>query len=75
MYCMYYLQEERGKSAEEAFNIVKERSRDNSRTPMQWNGSKNAGFTTGTPWLKVDERYPSIHVEQQLADPDSIYYH
>ena len=69
------LQEERGKSAEEAFNIVKERSRDNSRTPMQWNGSKNAGFTTGTPWLKVDERYPSIHVEQQLADPDSIYYH
>ncbi|PJN53017.1 Trehalose-6-phosphate hydrolase [Paenibacillus sp. GM1FR] len=69
------LQEERGKSAEEAFNIVKERSRDNSRTPMQWNGSKNAGFTSGTPWLKVDERYPSIHVEQQLADPDSIYYH
>ncbi|WP_340029725.1 alpha,alpha-phosphotrehalase [Paenibacillus sp. FSL H7-0940] len=69
------LQEERGKSAEEAFNIVKERSRDNSRTPMHWNGSKNAGFTTGTPWLKVDERYPSIHVEQQLADPDSIYYH
>ncbi|MGE6666757.1 alpha,alpha-phosphotrehalase [Paenibacillus xylanexedens] len=69
------LQEERGKSSEEAFNIVKERSRDNSRTPMQWNGSKNAGFTTGTPWLKVDERYPSIHVEQQLADPDSIYYH
>ncbi|MBD8837673.1 alpha,alpha-phosphotrehalase [Paenibacillus sp. FSL K6-4396] len=69
------LQEERGKSAEEAFQIVKERSRDNSRTPMQWNGSKNAGFTTGTPWLKVDERYPSIHVEQQLADPDSIYYH
>lgn len=69
------LQEERGKSADEAFNIVKERSRDNSRTPMQWNGSKNAGFTSGTPWLKVDERYPSIHVEQQLADPDSIYYH
>lgn len=69
------LQEERGKSAEEAFEIVKERSRDNSRTPMQWNGSQNAGFTTGTPWLKVDERYPSIHVEQQLADPDSIYYH
>lgn len=69
------LQEERGKSAEEAFQIVKERSRDNSRTPMQWNGNKNAGFTTGTPWLKVDERYPSIHVEQQLADPNSIYYH
>lgn len=69
------LQEERGKSAEEAFQIVKERSRDNSRTPMQWDGSYNAGFTTGTPWIKVDERYPSIHVAQQMADPNSIYYH
>ncbi|MGO4528393.1 alpha,alpha-phosphotrehalase [Paenibacillus sp. 2TAF8] len=69
------LQEERGKTAEEAFQIVKERSRDNSRTPMQWDGTANAGFTTGTPWLKVDERYPSIHVEEQIANPDSIYHH
>ncbi|GAB1155280.1 alpha,alpha-phosphotrehalase [Paenibacillus illinoisensis] len=69
------LQEERGKSAEEAFAIVKERSRDNSRTPMQWDDSKNAGFTTGTPWIKVDERYPSTNVVEQLADPNSIYYH
>ncbi|MNP40120.1 Oligo-1,6-glucosidase [compost metagenome] len=69
------LQEERGKSAEEAFAIVKERSRDNSRTPMQWDDSKNAGFTTGTPWIKVDERYPSTNVAEQLADPNSIYYH
>lgn len=42
---------------------------------MQWDGSENAGFTTGTPWIKVDERYPSIHVAQQIADPNSIYYH
>ncbi|MDT0122570.1 alpha,alpha-phosphotrehalase [Paenibacillus sp. RRE4] len=69
------LQEERGKTAEEAFQIVKERSRDNSRTPMQWDGTANAGFTTGTPWLKVDERYPSIHVEEQIGNPDSIYHH
>jgi len=69
------LQEERGKSAEEAFAIVKERSRDNSRTPMQWDASKNAGFTTGTPWIKVDERYPTTNVAEQLADPNSIYYH
>ncbi|WP_433708627.1 alpha,alpha-phosphotrehalase [Paenibacillus illinoisensis] len=69
------LQEERGKSAEEAFAIVKERSRDNSRTPMQWDDSKNAGFTTGTPWIKVDERYPSTNVAEQFADPNSIYYH
>ncbi|MCG7376652.1 alpha,alpha-phosphotrehalase [Paenibacillus sp. ACRSA] len=69
------LQEEGGKSAEEAFEIVKQRSRDNSRTPMQWDASENAGFTTGTPWIKVDERYLSIHVAEQLANPDSIYYH
>ncbi|MCK6073759.1 alpha,alpha-phosphotrehalase [Paenibacillus silvae] len=69
------LQEERGKSAEEAFQIVKERSRDNSRTPMQWDHSANAGFTTGTPWLKVDERYPFINVKDQMADPNSVYHH
>lgn len=69
------LQEERGKSAEEAFQIVKERSRDNSRTPMQWDNSANAGFTTGTPWLKVDERYPFINVKDQMADPNSVYHH
>jgi alpha-glucosidase len=51
-------------------------ARDNSRTPMQWDASPNAGFTTGKPWLKVNPNYPAINVAQQEADPDSVlnYY-
>ena len=51
-------------------------SRDNARTPMQWCGEKNAGFTTGTPWLKVNSNYPEINVEKQEKDADSVlnYY-
>ncbi|MBF0710652.1 MULTISPECIES: alpha,alpha-phosphotrehalase [unclassified Gemella] len=47
-----------------AFKIIKAKSRDNSRTPMQWDESENAGFTTATPWLKVAETYPTINVER-----------
>ena len=47
-------------------------SRDSARTPVQWTGGENAGFTTGTPWFYVNENYPEINVEQALADPDSI---
>ncbi|WP_420539761.1 alpha,alpha-phosphotrehalase [Paenibacillus polymyxa] len=72
---MYRILQEQGKSAEEALDIIRERSRDNSRTPMQWDNTRNAGFTTGTPWIKVDERYPHINVQSQLEDPDSIYNH
>ena len=50
-------------------------ARDNVRTPMQWDASENAGFTTGEPWLGVNPNYPTINVEAALADPDSIYYH
>ena len=48
-------------------------SRDNARTPMQWNSSKNAGFTTGTPWIRVNDNYDKINVENQKNDPLSIY--
>ncbi|MDP4099038.1 alpha,alpha-phosphotrehalase [Paenibacillus sp. P96] len=72
---MYRILQERGKAAEEAFAIIKERSRDNSRTPMLWDDSPQAGFTSGTPWIKVDERYRSLHVKQQLSDPKSVYQH
>lgn len=72
---MYRILLERGKTAEEAFAIIKERSRDNSRTPMLWENSPHAGFTTGTPWIKVDERYPEWNVELQLSDPDSVFHH
>lgn len=50
-------------------------SRDNARTPMQWNDSKNAGFSTHQPWLKVNANYPDINVENALTDPDSVFYY
>lgn len=63
---------EAGLSAEEALNTISRFSRDNARTPMQWSDETNAGFTTGTPWLKVNPNYVSINAEAQLADPDSV---
>ncbi|MFD1485132.1 alpha-glucosidase [Lacticaseibacillus baoqingensis] len=50
------------------------RSRDNARTPMQWDDTANAGFTTGTPWLAVNPNYRQINAAQALADQDSVYY-
>ncbi|MCI6152223.1 MAG: alpha,alpha-phosphotrehalase [Fusobacterium perfoetens] len=66
----------KGLSSEEAMKILMERSRDNSRTPMQWNSNKNAGFTQGTPWIDVIYNYKDINVEEQIKDEDSIlnYY-
>ena len=49
------------------------RSRDNARTPMQWDDSANAGFTTGTPWIKVNDNYDKINAKSQVDDPDSIF--
>ena len=49
--------------------------RTGSRTPMQWNSSKNAGFTTGTPWINVNPNYTAINTEAALADPDSVFYY
>ena len=54
-----------GKSEREAFAIIQAKSRDNSRTPMQWDASENAGFTTGTPWLKAGKTYKEINVENE----------
>ena len=50
----------------------KESGRDNSRTPFQWDSSSNGGFTTGTPWLKVNSNYTHCNVEMQEQDPNSI---
>ncbi|HEY3260973.1 MAG TPA: alpha-glucosidase [Pseudonocardiaceae bacterium] len=50
-------------------------SRDNARTPMQWDASKHAGFTTGTPWLPVNPNHVEINAAAQLADPDSVFQH
>ena len=65
-----------GFSEEEALRIVNRYSRDNARTPVQWDSSKNAGFTTGTPWLPLNPNYKKINVAQQEKDPESVlsYY-
>lgn len=64
---------ESGMSMEKVLDYLNNTSRDNSRTPMQWNNKKNAGFTTGNPWLKINENYKEINVESQMKDEDSIY--
>lgn len=61
-----------GLTPEDALAAVSRFSRDNARTPMQWSGKDNAGFTTGTPWLKVNPNYTSINAADQLDDPDSV---
>lgn len=72
---MYTILQEQGKTPEEAAHIVKVRSRDNSRLPMLWNDGEQAGFTTGTPWIKIDERYPLINAQSEVENPQSIYHH
>ena len=62
------------KSEREAFAIIQAKSRDNSRTPMQWDASENAGFTTGTPWLKAGKTYKDINVETEKAGKIFRFY-
>ncbi len=54
---------------------LRRKSRDNARTPVQWDGSANAGFTTGTPWLAVNPNYGQINAAAQVDDPDSVFSH
>ena len=63
-----------GKSEQEAFQIIQAKSRDNSRIPMQWDASENAGFTRGTPWLKAGKSYPQINVENEIKGPIFAFY-
>ena len=67
------LTEQCGVSHEEMMGYLKRISRDNARTPMQWDDSKNAGFTTGTPWLKVNSNYPEVNAKAQVNDTDSVF--
>ena len=64
---------EGGTSKEEALDIIAARSRDNGRTPMQWDGTAGAGFTTGTPWLGIPDNHVTINAEAEENDPTSIY--
>ena len=68
----YRILMENGKSSEEALQILAERSRDNGRTPMQWNDHHAAGFTTGTPWICPPENYRQINAAAQMNDETSI---
>ena len=68
----YRIQREKGQNHEEIMKVIWETGRDNSRTPMQWDRTKNAGFSTGTPWMKVNPNYVDINVEKQISDEESI---
>lgn len=71
----YNVKTHSGTSHEEMMEAIYQNSRDNSRTPMQWTNVDNAGFTQGTPWIKVNPNHKEINVEQALEDNNSIFYH
>jgi alpha-glucosidase len=70
---MYQSKTEQGIPHEEIMEIIWASSRDNSRTPMQWSIAENAGFTSGTPWMKVNPNYKRINVDVQSKEEDSIF--
>ncbi|MED1471277.1 alpha-glucosidase [Bacillus salipaludis] len=69
---LYHLKTAAGVPHEEIMRIIWASSRDNSRTPMQWSAEQNAGFSTGTPWMKVNPNYSEINVADQEKNPDSV---
>ncbi|BAK94544.1 alpha-glucosidase [Tetragenococcus halophilus] len=71
---MYYDRLDKGYPKEEVLQSINTKGRDNARHPMQWDLSKNAGFTTATPWLAVHPNYKSINVETSLANQDSLFF-
>ena len=71
----YRMAREAGLSDAEALAVCSGMSRDNARTPMQWKDAPQAGFTSGTPWLKVNDNYPVINVEKEEGQPDSVLHY
>lgn len=71
----YRVAREAGLSDAEALAVCSAMSRDNARTPMQWKDAPQAGFTSGTPWLKVNDNYPVINVEKEEGQPDSVLHY
>lgn len=69
----YEILQEKGLSKEDAFRIIQIHSRDNGRTPMQWTGEINGGFTTGEPWIGVNRNHTEINAQNQLQDETSIF--
>ena len=72
---MYKDRISKGYSHDEIMASIYAKGRDNARTPMQWDSTENAGFTTGNPWLAVNKNYKFINAEDCLQDKDSIFYH
>lgn len=71
---MYNERLEQGYTKEEIITSINVKGRDNARRPIAWNTSENGGFTTGTPWIALNENYKEINVEAALNDSDSIFY-
>lgn len=72
---MYKERKAAGYSEEELMTSIYVKGRDNARTPMQWNAEKNAGFTEGTPWIKVNPNYTEINVEKEMKEEDSVFHY
>lgn len=72
---LYHERTAAGVSPETIMAGIHANGRDNARTPMQWNSTHNAGFSTGTPWLKLNQNYPEINVAAALEQPDSVFFH
>lgn len=72
---IYDIKRNEGMSEKEIISILKAKSRDNSRTPVQWNDKEHAGFTTGAPWINVASNYRELNVERALEDKTSVFYH
>jgi len=72
---LYKFEKENGKSHAEIMEIIWKTGRDNSRTPMQWSDELNAGFTTGKPWMKINQNFRNINVDLAIENPESIYHY
>ncbi|GAA0327940.1 oligo-1,6-glucosidase [Bacillus carboniphilus] len=72
---MYKEKIEQGKKHEDIMKSIYVKGRDNARTPMHWDDSENAGFTTGTPWIKVNPNYKEINAEQAIKDEKSVFHY
>lgn len=70
---IYSFLKSKGISDKDALKMVNRKTRDNARTPMQWNKEQNAGFSSGNPWIEVNPNYLEINVKKDLQDPNSIY--
>ena len=70
----YDMLKDKGLKYQEVIEILKAKSRDNSRTPMQWDDSRNAGFTDGEPWIEVAENYSDINAKKAVEDNNSVFY-